>query len=114
MVDYEYYVNCYLGTLIPQKEFSALAGRAQAYLNRLCRVYQVEADKESKAMALCAMAEELYRGASREGLSGASIGSVSVQYRLSDRETEHRRLYRAASVYLDIYRGKGCYGVSAV
>ena len=57
MVDYEYYVNCYLGNLIPQKDFSALAGRAQAYLNRL---------------------------------------------------------YRAASVYLDIYRGKGCYGVSAV
>ena len=58
MVDYEYYANAYLGSLIPPQEFSYQAKRAESYL--------------------------------RQG----------------DREEEGRRLYRAAGVYLDIYRGR--------
>ena len=53
-----------------------------------------------------AVAEELYRGASRRGIASASLGGVQVQYRQGDREEEGRRLYRAAGVYLDIYRGR--------
>ena len=106
MVDYEYYANAYLGSLIPPQEFSYQIRRAESYLQRLCRVFQVEGGEDAKAMATCAVAEELYRGASRQGIASASLGGVQVQYRQGDREEEGRRLYRAAGVYLDIYRGR--------
>ena len=60
MADYEYYVNCYMGCRIPQREFSGLARRAQAYLEQLERTFLVVGGQDAKAMAVCAMAEELH------------------------------------------------------
>ena len=115
MADYEYYVNCYLGSLIPQQEFSALARRAQAYLAQLERTFLVVGGTDSKAMAVCAMAEELYRAGRRQGVASTSIGGVRVQYREDGKLL--RQMYHTAGVYLDIFRGKELckkHGVSAV
>lgn len=111
MVSYDFYANSYLGSAIPEQEFSGMAARAQGALERLKRIYRVESTgTEAENMALCAMAETLYAEGSRDGgISSATVGNVSVHY-----ETEkhgHRtlmgRLYEQASIYLDIYRGVG-------
>ena len=106
MVDFDYYVNEYLGELLPESAFNAYAKRAKAVLKRLCHDYVVSGGEEEKAMAVCAMAEELYRCAGRLGLAGATVGAVRVQYQnLSDRQLLSR-LYGKAAIYLDIYRGR--------
>lgn len=106
MVSFDYYVNTYLGFLIPEKDFAALARRAGQMLDKLCRDYLVEGGEDAKAMAICAMAEELYRGAGRRGVASTSIGGVRVQYQQEAERQLYQQMYRSASVYLDIYRGR--------
>ena len=70
---------------------------------------------DARAMALCAMAEALYRGAGSQGIASTSIGGVRVQYREDGKLWQ--KMYRCAGIYLDIYRGKELgksRGVSAV
>jgi len=54
-------------------------------------------------MAICAMAECLLNP-KKPGVRSATVGGVSVSYENGDRALE-LALYRAAGVYLDIYRG---------
>lgn len=104
MVDYEFYVNCYLGSAIPEKAFSGVAAQAQQYLERFKGVYRVEASGEqAEKMAVCAMAESLW-GRRNSGVSSASVGSVSVHY-AKERPALLGELYEKACIYLDIYRG---------
>lgn len=106
MVDYEFYVNTYLGTQIEEKDFSGVLRQAQYYLEHFRRIYLVGVDNEiSLKMALCAMAETLYAQKKREpGVSAASVGGVSVRYESTDLPLQSRLLDQAR-VYLDIYRG---------
>ena len=104
MVDYDFYVHTYLGSTVPEKAFPGCAARAEAVLagyERCCKVNCPGPD--SRAMAVCAMAEAVYEQAKSEGLSAATAGSVTVRYR-SDRSLS-RELYRRAGIYLDILRG---------
>lgn len=104
MVDYEFYVNQYLGSAIPEKAFSGLAVQAQGFLDRLKRVCRVESSgKEAECMALCSMAEALWAGRNK-GLASASVGSVALRYN-QEKTTLQRQLYEKAGIYLDIYRG---------
>lgn len=104
MVDYEFYVNCYLGSAIPEKAFSGVAAQAQRYLAMFKAHYRVESSgAEAENMALCAMAEKLWARRS-SGLASASVGSVSVRY-ADAKPSLVRELYEKASIYLDIYRG---------
>ncbi len=104
MVDYEFYVNCYLGSAIPEKAFSGVAAQAQGYLDRFKGVYRVESSgMEAENMALCAMAETLW-SRRNTGMTSASVGSVSVRY-TQNRPSLVRELYEKATIYLDIYRG---------
>lgn len=106
MVRYEFYVNHYLGSAIPEKAFSGVASRAEQVLNRLKQTYRVESSGEqAESMAICAMAESLWQNRNK-GLTSANIGSVSVRYE-TDRKALHRELYDKACIYLDIYRGVG-------
>jgi len=106
MVTYEFYVNQYLGSAIPEKAFSGMAARAEQVLSRFQQSYRVESSgKEAESMAICAMAESLWQHRNK-GLSSANIGSVSVQYE-TDRKALRRELYDKACIYLDIYRGVG-------
>lgn len=107
MVDFEFYRDGYLGSTIPEKQFPTVVSRAEAELERLKRRYWVSSQGgDSERMAVCAMAEALYRSQSRRGISTASVGSVSVRYQDGDPQKELRReLYQCAGIYLDIYRG---------
>ena len=103
MIDYDFYVNSYLGSVIPEKAFSGMAARAEDALRRICRQYQVmDADEISEKMALCAMAEAIYTH-KKENVAAASMGSVSVRY--SKGKSLNQQLLRKAKIYLDIYRG---------
>lgn len=106
MVNYEFYVNQYLGSCIPEKFFSGVAARAERVLNRFKQVYRVESSgQEAESLAICAMAESLWQNRNK-GLTSANIGSVSVRYE-TDRNALRRELFEQASIYLDIYRGVG-------
>lgn len=106
MVKYEFYVNQYLGSFIPEKAFSGIVARAEQVLKRFKQVYRVESSgQEAESMAICAMAETLWQNRNK-GLASANIGSVSVQYD-TDRKALRRELFDKACIYLDIYRGVG-------
>ena len=108
MVDYDFYVNSYLGSTIPENSFPGMAARAEAELQRFERIYRVESSgADARAMAICAMAETLYESGRRAGVRSANVGSVSVQYGdgSSSGKDICRELYRRAGIYLDIYRG---------
>lgn len=106
MVDYTFYVDNYLGSAIPEKDFSGMVAQAQRYLNKWKRRYRVESSgPESESMALCAMAETLWSHRDNR-LYSAKVGSITVRYDRY-RESLAKELYDKAVVYLDIYRGCG-------
>lgn len=115
MVGYDFYVNDYFGSSIPEQEYFFYAARAQEQLEHYKRVYTVEApSKNAEELAVCAMADVLYAIAAAQNgagaVSSASIGSVSVSYGSTaaldlSRKGQARELYEAACRYLDIYRG---------
>ena len=112
---YDFYLNTYSGTAISAEEFPELMARAKDKLAHYRRIYRVEGDETMEKMALCAMAEAIgYFDAAQNGQGGlryASVGTVSVsgkgiysQVDISPKAQE-KALYRAASMYLTIYRG---------
>ena len=104
MVNFDFYVSRYRGSLIPENAFAGFVTRAQQYLQQLQRNYRVTApDENAERLALCAMAEVLY-SRREDTLVQSRVGSVSVQYR-TDKKPLQRELYEKACVYLDIYRG---------
>ena len=105
MVDYAYYADAYMGSLIPEREFASLAARARDYLEQLCRVYLVEGGADARAMALCAMAEVIHGYGNSRFLGSATVGSVSVRFNSGDARELSKELYRKAGIYLDIRRG---------
>lgn len=109
MADYDFYVNTYLGSAIPEKAFAGLAAQAGAVLERFRRIYRVEASGEdSVKMAVCAMAETLYAYRKRSsGVTAETVGGVSVRYENGETADKSlaRELYRKAAIYLDIRRG---------
>ena len=105
MADYDFYTNVYSGERIQEKAFPNLALRATNVLEALERRYTVpNCDETSRNMAICAMAEVLQAHDRSCRHTAASIGSTRVQY-AQPKETLDQRLYRAAGIYLDFYRG---------
>ena len=98
MVDYEFYVNDYLGSAIPEKAFSGVAVQARQWLESFKSRYRVVSSGWSaESMAICAMAESLWSRRSGElSFSGSKSG---------EKQSLSRELYEKASIYLDIYRG---------
>lgn len=105
MIDYDFYINTYLGSEIPEKTFPRVAARARDALCRIRKQYQVKcSDAVSEKMALCAMAEAFYSYDGRKnGVSSATVGGVSVHYESS--AGLQKQLLNKAKIYLDIYRG---------
>ena len=103
MVDAAFYRESYLGSLIPDSRFPELAARAAEALEQLKRCFRVTGGEQEEAMAICAMAECLFRESKRCGIKAATAGNVSVQY--SAETGLFGKLYRAAGVYLEFYRG---------
>ena len=106
MVEYDFYVNSYLGSAIPEKAFPGMAARALDVLRRYESIYRVvEAGQEARSMAVCAMAEAFYEAQRRGGLRSANVGSVTVHYEDGAEKKLNRELFQRACIYLDIYRG---------
>lgn len=111
MPGYEFYVAEFCGGSIPAQEFRAYANRGKAELNRYERTYTVSGTDEQKKLAVCAMADVLYYFDSIASGSGAynsvSVGSVSCSMAQVDTsaKAQTKELYKAASLYLEIYRG---------
>ena len=112
---YDFYKNTDCGTAIEEGDVPELLSRAHDKLRCYERIYRVTGDENSRKMALCAMAEAIgYFDAAQNGQGGlryASVGTVSVsgkgiysQVDISPKAQE-QELYRAASLYLTIYRG---------
>lgn len=118
MVEYEFYIGAYHGGSVSPEEWPAAEREASATLARYRRLYTVIApDDDAESMAICAMAEALVfnaRAESSQGgaVSSASIGSVSTSYASASAvdmtaKGKANRVYNAACLYLDIYRGVG-------
>lgn len=108
MVDYDFYINTYLGSAIDEKNFPAAAARAAAVLEgyeRRCRVRCPGPD--SRRLAVCAMAEVIHQYGVGRFVDSASIGSVSVKYNSRGGGNLERELMQKAGIYLDILRGVG-------
>lgn len=116
MVTYDFYVGEYHGSSVSQENWATLERDASAKLRQYKKNYTVTApEKNSEAMAVCAMAETLdYFEQLENGnlaVQAVSVGSVSVNYDNSAKSVDistksrEKELYRAASTYLDIYRG---------
>ena len=108
MVDYDFYINTYLGSAIDEKSFPAAAARAAAGLEgyeRRCRVQCPGPD--SRRLAVCAMAEVIHQYGVSRFVDSASIGSVSVRYNSRGGRELERALLQKAGIYLDILRGVG-------
>lgn len=117
MVGYEFYRNTYHGGAISETEWPEVEAMASGQLSRYKRIYTVTAPSEdAESMAVCAMAEALHNIdlIVSGSVQSASIGSVSVSYGSAaasamdvSEKGQARALYRAACLYLDIYRGVG-------
>lgn len=108
MVTYDFYKNTYLGSALFEDAFRQAAARAEdwiAKLERTCRVKPYGTD--SRAMAVCAVAETMETFAGRQMIKSQSIGGVSVSYDTGSDGKLQRQLLQNAGVYLDIYRGVG-------
>ncbi len=104
MVDYTFYRTVYLGSAISEKAFPGMAVRAAERLGELKRICRVQGGADSEKLAQCAIAEALYEHARKGGVKSANIGGVTVQY---DATCPDAAVYKAAGIYLDIYRGVG-------
>lgn len=119
MVEFEFYKGRYHGGPIPESEWPNYEFRAETQLNRYKRIYTVtvpDYNPDAESMAVCAMADALYSfdliANGEGGVQSASIGSVSTSYGSQQAvdispAAQSRELYRAASLYLNIYRGVG-------
>lgn len=105
MVTYDFYKNIYLGSTLSETAFGEAAVRAEDWITKLERTCQVAPyGPDSRAMAVCAVAETMEVFNRRRFVSQASVGGVSVRYESNVRQLE-RQLYQNAGVYLDIRRG---------
>lgn len=120
MVEYAFYISAYHGGAISEEEWPDVEARAADQLRRYKRLYTVTAPEEdAESMAICAMAEALHNidlivSGEAGAVQSASIGSVSTTYGSAaaaavdvSEKGQAKALYRAACLYLDIYRGVG-------
>ena len=110
MVEYSFYTDTYHGGSITSEEWPAAEREASATLERYKRIYYVTAPTpEAESMAICFMADVIAAyGETGPSVSSASVGSVSESYSTGTAGWAAQRskdVYKAASLYLDIYRG---------
>lgn len=108
MVTYDFYQNTYLGSALTEAVFKQAAARAEQWLSKLEQTCSVAPyGPDSRAMAVCAVAETMEVFRKRQMIAQASIGGVSVRYEADTDRKLQRQLLQNAGVYLDIYRGVG-------
>ena len=125
VLEYDFYVSTYNGSTITTDVWGVYEQRARACLDRFKRIYRVSAPAgvgadEAESMAICAIADVEAQAdivasselglapAAERGRAGAS-SFASLLAQAVDVTPKGRALasYRAAQLYLDIYRGVG-------
>ena len=105
MLSYDFYKDTYLGSTIPESSFGEAVARAEAWLSKLERTCQVETcGPDSRAMALCAIAETIFLWKKRGQIAQTTVGGVTVCYEKRDSSLQ-RQLLQSARTFLDIHRG---------
>ncbi len=105
MVDYGYYAGTFLGSVIPEEDWKSLGLRAQELFQWLADRYTLTPiHPEAENMALCALAEYLFRQEPL-GLVQKTLGEVSLRY--ENRPGLIRGAILASSPYFRVYRGVG-------
>ena len=107
MADFSFYTQEYLGADIPQNQFDRCMARAKEALAAMERRYTVTGGTAERKLALCAMAEAVYKLEKRRGVVSAAAGSVSVRYGEQSPRQLWRELFEQAAIYLEISRGVG-------
>lgn len=125
MLEYDFYVGKYNGSTITTDVWGVYEQRARARLDRYKRIYRVTAPagtdaEEAESMAICAIADveaqadivassELGLAPAAERGRAASASFTTLLAQAVDVTPKGRALasYRAAQLYLDIYRGVG-------
>ena len=106
MVTYDFYKNVYLGSVIPETAFAPAVARAEEWISKAERTYALTpCGPDSRAMAVCAVAEAMTTYKKRQQVSQATIGGVSVRY--EDSARVEKQLLKTLGVYMDICRGVG-------
>ena len=103
MADFGFYRDMYLGRMIPESEFPALAARAQAYFLLFSHRFSLKGVlDQAQEYAVCAMAEVLFEGTDK-GLTEKSVGNVRLRYERG--VSPEARLLDALRPYFHVYRG---------
>lgn len=108
--DWTYYANSYLGTVIAESDFPALALRASAVIDQITFAraavdFAANTNVAAIKNATCAIAEELQRqkqSANADGIQSESQGQYSVSYAIGSNrlKSNQARLETAARVWL--------------
>ena len=108
--DYSYYTTTFLGTAIASSEFSRLALRASAQIDRVtfdrAALEVLPATVDKIKMAMCEVAEELKRQETAGGadaITSESVGSYSVAYAANSEKskTNQAKINTSAKIWLD-------------
>ena len=106
MVTYEFYKDIYLGSAISKAAFPEVIARAEEWIAKLERTCQVRTyGPDSRAMAVCSVAETMAVFYKKRMIKQESIGGVSIPYFDAGDRALQRQLLQNAGTFLDIRRG---------
>lgn len=112
-VDYEYYHQTFLGTIIPAASFPQKEKKAEAFVNRITfgRVKLLREVPSEVKNAICAVAEYDYQCDKKTpGAKSENIDGFSISYGDSTEASKNTERYGAAKDYLSdtglLYRGR--------
>lgn len=112
-VDYNYYAQAFLGTVIPEKSFPKAEKRAEAFINRITfgRIKRLSEIPLEVKDAICAVAEYRYQADKMApGVRSENIEGYSVSYGDTTESDRNAELYGVAKNYLSdtglLYRGR--------
>ncbi|MDE7242772.1 MAG: hypothetical protein K2O18_02175 [Oscillospiraceae bacterium] len=99
--DFDFYCNVFLGRLIPEENFSGLAGKAADFIRFAVGPWQPSSDQDRLALlkAVCAVAEILQDEEQSGSFAKETVGDYSVSYQSSSLSPERRKL-DAIKIYL--------------
>ena len=105
IIDFDYYKNNFLGTLIPCEKFYHIEKKASAYVKNA--ILNKNSDITEVKDAICATCELIFNEEKRNGIKSENNDGYSVTY--SDNSCFAQKVYDIITIYLAntglLYRG---------
>ncbi|MGN0533294.1 MAG: hypothetical protein ACI4IK_02940 [Eubacterium sp.] len=101
--DYIFYKDIFKGNIIPDETaFNSSVNEAIAYINRLTRgkANNLASIPTNVDMAVCAVAEIVYKENTSSNITSESVGNHSVSYSATSSDERERKKCRKATIYL--------------